>query len=887
MSEKFDEMRHQNKKEKPTNYCNNKDEDINKISSSIINKNKDQQINIKDNILTTIQTNEINVENSMIIGTKLVETDNNDERYLKAIKQKGEIAILKGENKLLEIIKLGTLEKILSFLGTNLKEFYYDISFGIYSCEEIIELRKTLETNKKGNYFKKDSNKYIPYLNLNEKQEKISLPNDIVPDSQPKEKDLQNNEDLPTKRKTEIQNEKLLEIQKKVKILDELYKLNQKNERDNLNELNNKKNIIMQEIKKEDKKENEKIEENNDKIIDDKKMNKILTLKKSKNEGIKKKTEPKNLKKIKKDLTKTKVSQNKISINNNKSKKKLTIINSNNYLFNKNEKLLTPNKIKNRKTNKTRNVSSILQNKNQSTIYNRTEISRETFRKKKINTSLTYVKKKSNINKKKDMNVKTFKCNKSNVKNKNDDFSIKEFYQINKDRYNNIYWHTKENINNKNNIKEIKQSNTEIEKLKKNIKCIKCGVDIIKNKGIYKCDKCKGFICGNCSKIHYLKNPEQKSYYINIKEESSNDKNKITNNICFDSLINKSISPNNIHLKNKDKYKKIRSNEITFSLSCVLCNELFSFNEECFCLTNCPNCKGNICLKCFNEHINKYPEHNFIKMKILLIQDNTSYDYYSLPKLYCGNCQKQKNDFDNIYYCEKCKINLCEECKNKHYIKYKEHSLFLIKRILVLDEICLKNKEEIKCRQCEADLGENSFSFRQCNQCKISLCFPCSESHLEKYPNHNIIYTIVNKNKIDNKINNIGSTNENQKYKKFDFDNENKSNTLNCINCKSKINNINNCNYCYGYLCSSCKDDENLNLFKINSFNLPKIIMKEYINNNANFKLHEGKKICQSCNKKAFTKHFCINCRTEFCINCAEKHNNDNQEHILILIKNY
>ena len=261
MSEKFDEMRHQNKKEKPTNYCNNKDEDINKISSSIINKNKDQQINIKDNILTTIQTNEINVENSMIIGTKLVETDNNDERYLKAIKQKGEIAILKGENKLLEIIKLGTLEKILSFLGTNLKEFYYDISFGIYSCEEIIELRKTLETNKKGNYFKKDSNKYIPYLNLNEKQEKISLPNDIVPDSQPKEKDLQNNEDLPTKRKTEIQNEKLLEIQKKVKILDELNKLNQKNERDNLNELNNKKNIIMQEIKKEHKKENEKIEE--------------------------------------------------------------------------------------------------------------------------------------------------------------------------------------------------------------------------------------------------------------------------------------------------------------------------------------------------------------------------------------------------------------------------------------------------------------------------------------------------------------------------------------------------------------------------------------------------------------------------------------------------
>ena len=107
----------------------------------------------------------------------MVETDNNDERYLKAIKQKGEIAILKGENKLIEIIKLETLEKILSLLQITLKEFYYDISFGIYSCEEIVELRKRLETNSslKNENFKKNSDNHNYNLNIDGNIKKIYL----------------------------------------------------------------------------------------------------------------------------------------------------------------------------------------------------------------------------------------------------------------------------------------------------------------------------------------------------------------------------------------------------------------------------------------------------------------------------------------------------------------------------------------------------------------------------------------------------------------------------------------------------------------------------------------------------------------------------------------
>ena len=714
MSEKLNEIRHHNDNEVSLNLCKINDDDKNQISSSIINENNDGKINkANNNMLTTIQTNEINVENSTIIGTKLVETDNSDERYLKAIKQKGEIAILRGENKLIDIIKLNTLEKILDLLGTNLKEFYYDISFGIYSCEEIVELRKTLETNKKDNNFKKEFSKNND-LNKNEKSEKISSPNDIIYDISQKKIDLSNDKDndkenIPTKGNDEIKNEKLLEFEKKEKIFDKLDKINQKNEKDNLNELNKKEDIKQLLVNKENKMNNENIEENKKQIFNEEKLNKGLALKNLKNED-KKIADSKNRKKIKKELIKTRESQKKTPIKVKKNKKQLTFINSNNNIFNKREKLLTPNNIKNKKTNKARDISSIIQNQKKAKIYYNTDISFNTLQKKKTNNSLTYIKKNSDKNKQKNMNIKTFKFNKSNTKDKNKNYNlnIKEFYQANKDRYNNIYWHIKENIHNKNeknNVMEMKKNNNDIEKLTRNIKCIKCGVvqDVIKNKGIYKCDKCKGFICGNCSKIHYLKNPEHKSYYINIKEESLEDKNQISNNIFYDDLINKSKISDNIKTKDKnEKIKYIRNNEIIFSLNCSLCNKLFSFNEENFFLTNCPICKGNICLNCFKEHSNKYPEHNFIKMKIILIKDNTSYDIYPLSKLYCENCKKQKNDFDNIYFCEKCHFNLCEECINKHINKYKEHLLFLIKRILIIDELYLKNKKEIKCRQCEA-----------------------------------------------------------------------------------------------------------------------------------------------------------------------------------------
>ena len=81
----FEELKKLKKSEKQLE--DNYDEKImSKISSSLYTRNKYGNHNLNENILTTIQTNEINIENSTVIGTKVVEADNDDERLNKKMK---------------------------------------------------------------------------------------------------------------------------------------------------------------------------------------------------------------------------------------------------------------------------------------------------------------------------------------------------------------------------------------------------------------------------------------------------------------------------------------------------------------------------------------------------------------------------------------------------------------------------------------------------------------------------------------------------------------------------------------------------------------------------------------------------------------------------------
>ena len=120
-------------------------------TTTTVNQRDDGTAHISERSVVRKEGNQINVEESELVGQKNLE--GNEENFIKAVEQKHELAILKGENQLISIIRLESFLKILSQMGTNLKDFIYDISMGIYSSEEIIEFRKSLST-KLENYVK-------------------------------------------------------------------------------------------------------------------------------------------------------------------------------------------------------------------------------------------------------------------------------------------------------------------------------------------------------------------------------------------------------------------------------------------------------------------------------------------------------------------------------------------------------------------------------------------------------------------------------------------------------------------------------------------------------------------------------------------------------------
>ena len=909
-------------KSKEDEFNNNQNEIINTITSSIINHNKDGTTSISENILTTVQTNEINIEKSSIIGTKLVEADNNDQRYLKAIKQKGEVAILKDENKLVEIIKLETLNRILRLIGTNLKEFYYDISFGIYSCEEIIELRKSYETKFPGqrNNFNNDYDYFNCYLPHEKQLEKINLSNDIIFDTVQKKINILDNErgfDNIKERKNDNENENKLLNNKKIFGKEDNFK--------QINKIENNINIINDQDKMKDKtseKENKKILKDKQKKINNNedKIKRALVFRNN-IEEMQKIRDSKNKDKNENIFVKQNLIKNKKLIKNNNLKKKPIVIKVNDKKFNnRNLTLYTPNKTENRKINVIRNGSTILKSRKFEPTNNQTEIPLKNFKKKMNNRSTTNINNRKMKNNANVLNIRTFRCDHKTVC-KNAKSTINDFYQINKERYNSKIWN--ENYVYNRNNSEVNLKDIDIENIKQTPKCLKCGIiqDINKRKGVYICENCKGLICGRCSKIHYLKNPEHKCHYMNIHEEGFIDKSKSTENL----FMNKSKIYNLPEIENENTQKLIRNqivqknSGIIFSKNCKICDILLPLDKEQINLVNCEICKGNICNNCLIKHNKEYPDHSFIHLKLILIRDNISYDNYLIPKLHCNICQKQKSDYDNFYSCDKCKIYLCVECKNEHDNKYQEHTIYLIKRIIVNNENNLSNKDNIICRQCATNLISNDTLFRKCDNCKIYLCEPCSKSHLEKYKNHNIIYAIFMenyklKNDFDENNNNNKIPKENDNLKPISIEqykpnisetkNYKKDNSIKdelncnkiCIRCNSLINDVKKCNYVYGYLCPSCLfnsslNNKNPNIFtELNNFSLSKILKENIFNKETNITKQKDVNICNGCKKDLPINkrmiHFCIICNTKFCYNCATIHNNENSDHILILMKN-
>ena len=504
------------------------------------------------------------------------------------------------------------------------------------------------------------------------------------------------------------------------------------------------------------------------------------------------------------------------------------------------------------------------------------------------------------------------------------------------------------------------------------IKCSNCN-ELKPLNDIYNCTICEGKpFCKNCSQKHKINNPKhilkllgesnevpenslknQNDHNINNPSHSKSKDDYDINKLKKRTLTDDKLFKNKSGEPNQKTDKSIENKKINFTSNCKICNNLLPLREEECILVNCTDCDGNLCDECGDKHEKDFPQHDLNPIRVLFIENIIDIND-SIPKIKCGKCKKNISDNEDIYYCDECGIDLCSTCGDNHNNENPDHDLLLTKRILIN-----YNKGDINCRQCGINISKNDNAFRKCDKCKIDLCDACGDKHIEKHPNHNILYTLLRDNYKPNKNNNYNKDNDillNNKElnKKNDLENQNIDNVqytklphdINCMSCNSKINNFKDCMPCYGYLCPSCnnsKQDNRENKFQIikpekTSFDPSRvncIICNEYLLKDINrpinhciickgnlcskcstehlnikpshnlqktkFILTEiilfdeqithNKNTCLECKKNLDNKNskfilFCNQCRNNICLDCAEKHNLEYPEHIIILSKN-
>ena len=138
-----------------------------------------------------------------------------DTKYVDAIRAKKELGIL-FDDKLITYITVDTFEKILKFMDESLENYFDALSFGIYSSQEITELKKSIMTIQP-----KEEN-IQKYLELflesdNDKINKFAELNDDIFKSVDKELEFIKEEEERLKREEEERLRKLKEAEEEKK----------------------------------------------------------------------------------------------------------------------------------------------------------------------------------------------------------------------------------------------------------------------------------------------------------------------------------------------------------------------------------------------------------------------------------------------------------------------------------------------------------------------------------------------------------------------------------------------------------------------------------------------------------------------------------------------
>ena len=445
-----------------------------------------------------------------------------------------------------------------------------------------------------------------------------------------------------------------------------------------------------------------------------------------------------------------------------------------------------------------------------------------------------------------------------------------------------------------------------IKREKKDIStCQICGVkNIISNTNIIPCSTCKIILCDKCQNDHYIKNPTHLKPNENIMKSdkknllkkfsdlsddkinkkksidiqkcpecgnlSGNENDTINKcntckiNLCDNCLNKHKLNGHNIlkYPNQKSDNNELRNKIIKFSTKCKECNSFLPLGDEECIVVNCINCEGNLCDECCENHEKNKPQHDLNPIRAIFIE-NTDFED-SIPKLKCGKCMKNISDNDNIYYCDECQIDLCNNCGNNHNKDNLEHDLILTKRILIDDN----NKENVNCIQCGSELGNNDFAFKKCDKCKIDLCDACGDNHIKKYANHNILTTLLKNNYNKNK----------NDFNFKEIENALKSPNDKCNLCNKRINIKNNdiinfCKDCNGNLCDNCKINHQEQYPAHIKINPKAIIIDKYMDDYNKLPIYK----CIACDKdlKLNLNNPYINCdkcHGNICDECNKTH---------------
>ena len=202
-------------------------DDNEKVNNSDLNNTINESAS-KNTILTNddgsmtyiTQTTEIKKGTSFVNDPQKVEevslgVSAEDTKYVDAIRAKKELGILR-EEKLITYITVEAFEKILKFMDESLDNYFDALAFGIYSTQEITELKKSVMTIQPG---KENFQKYLEVFmeNDNDKIDKFAGLNDDIFLNVDKELKIIKEEEERRKREEEERLRKLKEAEEEKK----------------------------------------------------------------------------------------------------------------------------------------------------------------------------------------------------------------------------------------------------------------------------------------------------------------------------------------------------------------------------------------------------------------------------------------------------------------------------------------------------------------------------------------------------------------------------------------------------------------------------------------------------------------------------------------------